>query len=290
MARSVAVVTLVATLVLAGSARAEAQPGPGQEEFGLTRKQLVQNIEKVEGLIATCMRAKGFEYVAVDAETVRRGMKADKALPGLDEEEFIAKYGFGIATLYTGQPPQLATGYSPGTIGLGRQNVQIFRSLSPADQVAYNRALFGENADATFSIALDSENFSRCGGCTREAIERVFEPEQLKATYYNPKDALVANDPRMKAALREFAAKMREAGFDSVDPNTLEAGIRERLDAITGGGTVPLEQLSPQQLTALEELQNYERRLAVKSFELEEKIIEPVEERVEKELFARRVE
>ena len=289
MVRSLAVVAVVVTLVLSGSAGAEAQ-SPGQEEFGLTRKQLVQNIEKVEALIAACMRSHGFEYVAVDAETVRRGMKADKRLPGLEEEEFIAKYGFGIATLYTGEAPQLATGYSPGTIGLGRQNVQIFKNLSPADQVAYNRALFGENSDATFSIALDSENFSRCGGCTREAIEKVFAPEQLRASYYNPKDALVANDPRMKAALREYAAKMREAGFDAVDPNTVEAEIRERLDAITGGGTVPLEQLSPQQRAALEELQNYERRLAVKTLELEEKIIEPVEERVEKELFARKVE
>src|SRR3990172_11940129 len=171
MARSAAGVGVVAMLALAGSAGAEAHPGPGQEEFGLTRKQLVQNIEKVEGLIATCMRAKGFEYVAVDAETVRRGMKADKALPGLEEDEFIAKYGFGIATLYTGQPPQLATGYSPGTIGLGRRNVQIFRNLSPADQVAYNRTLFGENSDATFSIALDSENFSPSPGFTRAPIQ-----------------------------------------------------------------------------------------------------------------------
>src|SRR5262245_1789871 len=290
MARSAAVVTAVATLALSGGAGAEAQAGPGQEEFGLTRKELVQNIEKVEGLISACMRAKGFEYVAVDAETVRRGMKADKSLPGLDEDEFIAKYGFGISTLYTGKPPQLATGYSPGTIGLGRQNVQTFKNLSPADQVAYNRALFGEYSDATFAIALDSENFARCGGCTREAIEKVFKPEQLKATYYNPKDALIASDPRMKAALREYAAKMREAGFDATDPNSVEVEIRERLDAITGGGTVSVEDLSPQQKSALEELQNYERRLAVKTLELEEKIIEPVEERVEKELFARKVE
>ena len=290
MLRAVAVVAIVGVLLLSGSAVAEASSAPGQQEFGLTEKQLVQNIEKVEASIAGCMRAQGFEYVAVDSETVRRGMKADKRLPGLDEEEFIAKYGFGISTLYTGQAPQLATGYSPGTIGLGRQNVQIFKSLSPADQVAYNRALFGENTDATFAIGLESENFSRCGGCTRAAIEQTFTPEQLKATYYNPKDALVANDPRMKTALREYAAKMREEGFDSVDPETLEAGIRERLDAITGGETVPLEQLSPEQLAALEELQNYERRLAVKTLELEEKIIEPVEERVEKELFARKVE
>ena len=290
MARAAAVVAVVGALFLSGGAVAGASSGPGQQEFGLTEKQLVQNIEKVEAQIAACMRAQGFEYVAVDSETVRRGMKADKRLPGLDEEEFIAKYGFGIATLYTGKPPQLATGYSPGKIGLGRRNIEIFQGLSPTDQVAYNRALFGENSDATFSIGLDSEDFSRCGGCTRAAIEKVFEPEQLKASYYNPKDALIASDPRMKAALREYRAKMREAGFDSEDPNSVEAEVTERLDAITGGGTVPLEQLSPEQLAALEELQNYERRLAVKTLELEEKIIEPVEERVEKELFARKVE
>jgi hypothetical protein len=83
---------------------------------------------------------------------------------------------------------------------------------------------------------------------------------------------------------------MREAGFDSNDPNEVEAEIRERLDAITGGGTVPMEQLSAQQLAALKELQNFERTLAAKSLELEVRIIEPVEERVEKELFARRFE
>jgi len=277
-------------LALSGAAGAEAPGAPGQAEFGLTERELVQHIQKVEALIARCMRAQGFEYVAVDAETVRRGMKADKTLPGLDEAEFVTKYGFGISTHYTGKPPQLADGYSPGKIGLGRRNVQIYQSLSPADQVAYSRALFGENSDATFAIALDAENFSRCGGCTREAVEKVFSPEQLKASYINPKDALVARDPRMRAALREYAAKMREAGFDSQDPNTVEEEIRQRLDAITGGGSLPLEELSPDQLAALRELQDHERSLAVKNLELEVQILEPVEMRIEKELFARTVE
>jgi hypothetical protein len=277
-------------LLAALGAGAEGPAVVGQHEFGLTERELVQHIEKVEALIASCMRAQGFEYVAVDAETVRRGMQADKMLPGIDESEFIARYGFGISTLYTGKPPQLATGYSPGRIGLGRRNVEIYRGLSPADQVAYSRALFGDHADATFAIALDAEDFSRCGGCTRAAIEKVFAPEHLKASYYNPTDALIARDPRMKAALREYGAKMREAGFDSGDPNTVEDEIRERLDAITDGGTIPLEELPPQKLAALKELQNHERSLAVKSFELETRIVEPVEERIEKELFARRVE
>ncbi len=280
----------MAVLVLAGRVGAQVPAGLLLEEFGLTTRELVQNIEKAEALIAKCMRAQGFEYVAVDAETVRRGMQADKTLPGLGEKLFIAKYGFGISTLYTGKPPQLATGYSPAKMGLGGQNIRIHKNLSGADQVAYNRALFGENTDVTFMIGLEQENFSRTGGCTRAAIEQVFDPEQLRATYYNPKDALVNKDPRMRAALREYAARMREAGFDVDNPDTLESEVRDRLYAITGGGTVPVEELSPEQQAALEKLQNYERRLAVTNLRIEWEIIEPVEERVERELFARRIE
>ncbi len=262
---------------------------PGKEEFGLTTKALVQAVERVEALIAEYMREEGFEYVAVDYKTVRRGMAADKSLPGVSEEEFIAKYGFGVSTLYTGAAPQLTEGYCPGRVGLGEKNVQIYKNLSPADQVAYNRSLFGENTDASFAVGLEVEDFSRCGGCTRKAIEQVFKLEQLKATYYNPLNALINKDPRMKAALRKYAAKMREAGFDYNHPDEVETDIRERFYAITDGGTVPLEKLSTEQRAALKKLQDYERRVAAISFELEEEIFDPVEEQIERELYAREV-
>jgi hypothetical protein len=283
-----AAVTAVPLILLAGSASAQTAL-PGTEEFGLTSRKLVQAVEKVEALIAQCMREQGFEYVAADYSTVRRGMATIMSFPGLSEEEFIAEHGFGMSTLYTGQAPQLADGYSPGKAGLGERNIQIFNSLSPADQVAYNRALLGENTDMTFAVALDIEDFSRCGGCTLGAIEQVFEPEQLKETYYNPRDALILKDPRMRDVLRKYADEMRKAGFDYTDPEAVEADVRERLYAITGGGTVPLEQLSPEQLAALHELQEYERRVSVINFELEEELIEPLEERIEAELFAREV-
>jgi hypothetical protein len=283
-----AAVTFVASLAVAG-ASAAAPPGVGKEEFGLTTRQLVQKVERVEASIARCMRAQGFRYVAVDYKTVRRGMSADKNIPGLSEEEFTEKYGFGLATLYTGQPPQVASGYSPGKVGLGEQNIAIYKNLSPADRVAYNRALFGENAGATFAVGLETENFSRTGGCTRAAIEEVFDPEQLKSSYYNPLDAYINNDPRMRAALREYAKEMRKAGFDYDHPDEVENDIRERLDALTDGGSVPLEALSADRRAALEKLQDYERRVAVKNFELQEEVFDPVEERIEKELFAREV-
>lgn len=267
---------------------AKQEPEVGTEEFGLSRRGLVQAIERVEASIAKCMREQGFQYVAPDYRTVRRGMNADKTLPGMTEEEFIAKYGFGISTLYTGDPPQLSQGYSPAKIGLGRRNVEIYKGLSPADQAAYNRALLGDGS-ATFAVALEQENFSRTGGCTRAAVEQVFDPEQLKASYYNPKDALINKDPRMKAALREYATAMRRAGFDYDHPDDVETDVQQRLQAVTSGKTIPVESMSPEQRAALEKLRDYERRVAVKNQEYQEKYFEPVEERIEKEMFARQV-
>lgn len=262
-------------------------PAPGREEFGLSSKQLVQYVERVEAGIAKCMRVQGFEYVAADYETVRKGMRADKKLPGLSEEDFIAKYGFGAATIYTGQAMQLNNGYNPARIGLGDRNVNHFKSLSPASQAAYNRALLGQNTDITFAIGLERENFSRVGGCTLEAVKQVFSPEQLSASYYNPKDAIVNKDPRMKAALRKFAAEMRKLGYDYNHPDDIEPDVRKRLDALTQGGTLPMDKMTPEQLSALKNLQNYERRVAVKSHQLIEKIFQPVEEQIEREMFAR---
>lgn len=287
-----AVCTVLATLIVAGSAAAQAnRPAgrPGTEEFGMSMKELVQSVEKVEALIAKCMHEQGFEYIAADFKTVRHGMTSDKSLPGMDEDEFVEQYGFGVSTLYTGQPPQLSEGYSPARLGLGERNVEIFKKLSSADQAAYNRALLGNNLGATFAVSLEAENFSRCGGCTLEAIKKVFKPDELKPTYYNPKDALVNKDPRMKAALRKYSEKMREAGFDYNHPDDVEGDIQKRLDAILGGGTPPVDELSSEQQAALKKLQEYERRAAKANLKLQEEIFDPVEEKIEKEMYARQV-
>jgi len=261
---------------------------PGTEEFGLTREELVTHIESVERLIAECMSEAGFEYIAADYDTVREGMLAEKSLPGLSEEEFIDQYGFGISTLYTGLGPQAADATNPATIGLGEQNVRIFNGLSAADQIAYNRALFGEYIDATFAVTLEAEDFSRTGGCTRAAVEQVFSADQLTLAYNNPLDDIVARDPRMITALEAFANCIRESGFDYNNPDDVENDIRTRLDAITGGQ--PPEALSSESQAALAELQGLERAVGAVTFDCEEEIIIPVEEQILQELYARPVE
>jgi len=283
---------LISVLLVPALAAAQtpAPPGLGTEEFGMSPKELVQAIEKTEELIARCMREEGFQYIAADHNTVRAGMAADKSLPGLSEEEFVKRYGFGISTLYTGLPPQLSTGYSPARVGLGERNVQIFRALSPADQVAYNRALFGEDVSATFAVALEIEDLSRTGGCTRKAISQLFKPEQLKASHYNPQDALINKDPRMKAALGFWQREMKKAGFDYSHPDEIEPELRNRLNALTDGGKLLATKMSPDQKAALRKLQDFERVVAAKSFKMSEEVLTPVEERIQKELFSRKVQ
>ena len=272
-----------------GSGQAGAKEELGTEEFGLTKRQLHDAVEKVELLIAQCMREHGFEYVAADYVTVKKGMSADKSLPGVSEEEFTASHGFGVSTLYTGLAPQLSDGYSPAKVGLGERNVEIYKNLSPTDQAAYNHALLGENLDATFAVGIETEDFSRCGGCTRKATEQVFPAERLKASFYNPKDAAINKDPRMKAALRKYAAAMRKAGFAYDHPDQVEPDLRQRLQAVTRGGTIPVAKMSPEQQAALKQLQDLERRVAVLSFELQQEYFEPVEKQIEREMFAREV-
>lgn len=93
----------------------------------------------------------------------------------------------------------------------------------------------------------------------------------------------------MKAALRKFAAEIREAGFDYSHPDDVETDIRNRLSDITGAETIPVAEMTPEQQAGLRQLQEYERRVAVVAFELQEEIFEPVEEQIEKEMYARDV-
>ncbi len=279
-------VAVLAIVPAASIQTAAAQGGYGTEEFGMSKKQLVQSIERVEGAIAKCMREQGFQYIPVDYSTVRRGMVSDKSMPGMGERGFVNAYGFGISTTYTGLPPQLATGYRPAKIGLGKKNVQIFKNLSAADQVAYTRALLGADSDATFAVGLETENFSRTGGCTRTAIQQVFKPEQLKATYYNPKDAAVNKHPKMRKALADFSAAMRKQGYNYSHPDEVETDVKNRLDALTAGGTIRVDQMTAAQKAALKQLQEYEMRVAAVHLALTLKIFEPVEDRILREMFA----
>jgi hypothetical protein len=80
-----------------------------------------------------------------------------------------------------------------------------------------------------------------------------------------------------------------EAGFTYDHPDEVEADIRARLDSITRGGTIPVDAMSAEQRDGLKKLQDYERSVAIKNYDLQQRIIDPVEERILKYLYPRGV-
>ena len=264
----------LAVAVAISAPAAGAQQKFGSEEFGLTFKQLVKKAEAVERHISKCMQNAGFDYVANDFDSIRRAMNADKTAPGLSEAEYRQKFGFGIST----QPNKPIV-----RLGLGEQNSQIRAGLSTTDQIAYDKTLLGEHTDAVFANALEAEDFSRTGGCTRKAVAQEFTRKELSASYINPGDQKVQQDQRYKNALKKYAACMNRGGFPYQTPDDIEPDLQSQYDAITGGADPAT--LEGADAAKLADLQNTERQVAQVTFKCESKYIEPVQEQIEKEIY-----
>ena len=246
----------------------------GKEEFGLTEEGLVTAIEDTESAIATCMAGEGFEYVPIDPVTFRNGMASLGSVPGLSDEEFVSQYGYGYTTL----PPKQKFDF-------GDENAAIFNDLPAADQVAYERALLGENTQATFVYMLENEDFEGAGGCTKSAIEEVFTAEQRNPNFTNPFDVQVAQDPRVIDATEKWAACMRDDGYDFESQQDAEDQIIDELDSLTKGQDPTT--LTGSDADALTDLQAEEKAIAAADLVCAEEFLIPVEEQVERDISGR---
>ncbi len=246
---------------------------PGTQAFGLTDEEFAEKVEATESLIASCMADAGFEYVPVDVTAILEVEEWLRTAPTMSREEYKSQWGYGISTRFD---------FPAREVGLGPQNLAIYDELSEADQVAYDRTLFGDDTDATFAITLDDEDFSSTGGCTRSAVEEVFPPEMLAATFVNPKDILVEFDPRVQAAEEEWIDCMQEEGYDYEDQDEIIEEYEERLDVVSEGEDP--EELTGARLDALNELQAEEIAVAMRDLECQAPVDEAVRQ-VEIELY-----
>lgn len=261
----------------ASRAAAEANAGKqfGGEEFGLSQQELGERSEAVEAAIGGCMAAAGFEYSPVDFGTISRAMSSDKSAPGLSTSEFVAEYGFGISTQFDKPIVELS---------LGDVNLQIVDNLGEADRVAYLRTLFGEHTDATYAFALETENFSRTGGCTRQAVEQSFTEAEMSASYFNPGDALIETDPRAIQAIADWHRCMVDGGLEGyLHPDDVEFSFQRRIDVITGGQDP--EELTGEAAATLADLQAEERAVAAVFTDCEVNVLDPIMHQVESDYY-----
>jgi hypothetical protein len=262
---------------VSGSASASKDNLPGIREFGLNDEHFAQHIEKTQALIEKCMADAGFEYVPVNVQTVEAAQARVRQDPGLTRREYKERYGLAVTTRFDN--PVRDT-------GLGPENLRIIASLPKASRVAYERTLWGRNTHADFVFALDEEDFSMTGGCTRKAVAQVFTPEQLKGTYVNPKDVLVDSDKRIVAARKAWSKCMRAAGYDYLeDQDEIIEDFEERLDKLLNGD-------NPQTLTgarakALKNLQQEEIAASLADLDCQLKHTDKVYDEVETEVYGR---
>ena len=257
-------VVLLASACGGGSTKAKVEDELGLDPEGIIARQI-----KIENAIRDCMKSQGFEYVPVDPVAQRTGLTGQN---GFSEDEFEKAYGYGITTLFEQRRNIPAD-----------PNTAIRNGLSAADQTAYTRALSGEFADATFAVAADTGDYSRLGGCTRQATESVFggaEVLQNLTAKLDELDQRIVSDPRMQKATAKWSDCMRTTGYDLPEPDQVDAVLQKRLDAIVGPAN---DRKADYDKAALATLQHDEVVTVAADKDCERKYIQKVEDGVRTE-------
>jgi len=277
-----ALVVAACTLALVGCG-GDDKPGetvelPGTKEFGLSEEEYVAHIEEAQAKIASCMADAGFEYVPVDVKTVEAGQARVRTEPGYTRRTFKEKWGLAVTTRFDN--PVRDTGLGP--------NLQIWKTLPPAQQDDYFQTLFGDDWNADFVFTFDEEDFSSTGGCTREAVEQVFTEEQVQGSYVNPKDVLVEEDERIIEAKENWSTCMQERGYEyEEDQDEIIEEYQERLEELLDGDDP--QSLAGERAAALQQMQQEEIAVSLADLECQVKYTDEITRAVEFEIFGERI-
>ena len=247
------------------------------------------------------MVEQGFEYTPADP----RGGNVQRFEVDINtnDEEWVKENGFGISTGFGGPGEGDRAPADDGD----DPNAAYRESLSPEQQEAYDKALFGERANDD-QPGLDSKSGGggvivgsvngedAIGGCFGEAIR---EGDPLQDTELA--DALdqlgqqIRNDERVVKANQEWSACMADGGFTYESRDAAIRDISSRFNEILGlevpdgdrGGIVIVQAGDDPNATydqeALEELRQEEIRIATASFECAKDTIAEVEPKVREE-------
>ena len=265
-------------LAACGGGGSSTTRGSIEDQLGFDQAGIAERQSRVEAAIGECMKAQGFEYVPIDPLAQRAAVTGSARL---SDEDFLQQFGYGISTLYGRASAQ------------ADPNERIRESLSDADRAAYDRALWGENVGATFAEANDSGDFTRLGGCTKQATEQVFGGVAVLTGLVSKLDDLderIAQDQRMVRATEQWSQCMADAGFKYEEPDDIDGAILDKFKAIAGSSVEPGATSASDGNTvvavdqaALQALQREEVETARADAACEAKYITPVEDVVRPE-------
>jgi hypothetical protein len=271
------VIAALGATACGGTQKAPAKEGAAtsaevEDQLGLDQTGSMARQSRVEAAIRDCMKAEGFDYVPVDPVAQRAALLGSGRL---SDEDFINQFGYGISTLWGRGGAQ------------ADPNARARAALGPADRRAYDRALWGENRGASFTDAVDRGDFSKLGGCTRKATERVFGGAQVLTQVQGKLDSLderILEDQRMVRAIEKWSGCMALAGFRYEEPEDIDGDLFGRMEKLVGPipgqfatGPPAGETARSYDRGALRRLQREEVAVARADYRCELKNITPVE-------------
>ena len=226
--------------------KASATPDSADDTATLTTDPLSEYIQpdlsdfdelmhKQDEMIQQCMQAEGFEYTVVDVEST--------AIPGqrfafdfVPERAWTEDHGYGIVET-TILPPNYVSDLDSDP------NYQYTQRLSPAQQKAYDAAMYGKSLTSGKD---PSELPVEETGCNGKAA-RAFSPDQkTKPAILDDADkfqASLASSPQITAIQEDWAKCFLDAGYPKDARATFEEEIQkyrdDHPDATTEDPAVP---------------------------------------------------
>jgi hypothetical protein len=209
--------------------------GQGTSEEELAKQR------QIEDATVACMKAAGFDYVAVPPESQPKS-KFNDALR-LPADKFAEQYGYGISTIDWSKAGQDSDSSNP--------NTKIRNALSPAAKKAYDKALNGPNATGNGNVVIapeKGEGPTNSGtldlGCRGKAAEQVYgkrkDKDDLKKydALFKDLEALrkrIEADQRVVDATTAWSDCLADAGhpgYKKTDEPPQK--VSQKLDELTG--------------------------------------------------------
>ncbi|TCO46238.1 hypothetical protein EV646_107262 [Kribbella antiqua] len=195
---------------------------------------------KVEDATAACMKAAGFEYVAVPPDAQPKSKFNDAF--NLPADKFAQQYGYGISTIDWSKAMSGADDTNP--------NTKIRNALSPKAQKAYDVALNGPNANGPGAVVIapkegsgPTNNSSQNLGCRGKAAEEVYgknpkaEMDKYESLFKDIEALMkrIESDQRVVDATSAWSDCLADAGhsgFKKIDEPRQK--VSEKLGQLTG--------------------------------------------------------
>lgn len=210
--------------------------GGGPQES--SEEQLAKQ-RKVEDATAACMKAAGFDYVAVPPEKDPKSKFNDAF--NLPPDKFAEQYGYGISTIDWSKP---------GGEDDSDPNTKIRKALSPTAQKAYDKALNGQFANGGGVVAMPQDDGKSTNkvtdmGCRGKAAEDVYGKRDDKMADFQKFDSLfkdiealrkrIEADQRVVDATSAWSDCLADAGQSGFKkPDEPREKISKKLDELTG--------------------------------------------------------